>query len=261
MDKSPVFIVGSYRSGVNFLSTVLETSPELSVVHDEMLERKIYESVLLKKHDIEIVNRYRVLYQTTQGRMVHANYPTLWNHSMVRDIFPNAKFLCMIRDPFSIIRSMATKPLTKELLDGDNWKRYGDDHQFLGIDHAFVNNPAAHDKLYNDFSLYEKCALRWVTYVKKINDLAKHDKDTFMPIVFERLVFDGEKHCKKIAKHLQLSTIPIVNNPDTTVIDKRKDFTDKERNDITRLIMNYFRYYGDVDERLFPLKLYFTPDM
>jgi hypothetical protein len=199
-----------------------------------------------------------LLHQSTAGRMVHSSYPNLWNYNTIHGIFPNAKFLCMIRDPFSMIKSMSTKPATVQLLDGDNWKQYGDDHQFLGIDHAFVNNPAVHDKLYKDFSLYEKCALRWVTYVKKVNDLVKYNKNTFKPIVFERLIFDNELHCKSIAKHLQLTTIPIVKEPNKTVIDKRYDFTKKEQNDITRLIINYFRYYGDVDERLFPLKLYFA---
>lgn len=258
MEKGPIFVVGMHRSGIGFLTKILEQLDELQIVHDAELEAMIFDAVLNNKRKQETLAIYDQLIETNEKRIVHGCYPNVWRARRLHMQYPNAKFLCLIRDPFSGIKSMLAQKETEHMLYGKNWSNYPVPNDFLGVDGRFLSDPMNHNKTYKDFTLYERCALRWAMHVKQIATLAASSKKTFIPVQFEKLLFTPERHMKHIARLAELDTVPIVENIDEHVIDKGETFDKKEREQIKRVIMDYFLYVGDIDERLFPIKMYFT---
>lgn len=271
MKKDPIFIVGLHRSGVNFLGSLLSQLDELQIIHDEELENLIYNTVLhiTPLNDIAIQKSYDILYETNKKRIVHPYYPNLWRVSALQQQFPRAKFLCLIRDPYSGIQSMMKQEAT-QILAGSEWKSYYNEkkrHRFLGLLPSFIPQENVHGKLYEDFTLAERCALRWVVHAKMISLLVQAKPKAVMPVLFERLVFNNnadtrKRLCKKLAIFTGLHEVPIIDDAqiDKTVMESKYNFTEQEREDIKRVILTYFSMEGSINEKVFPVRHYFAPD-
>ena len=267
MKKDPIFIVGMHRSGVNFLGNLLSTMDELNVVHDEVLENMIHDVVLhkTKKHNIYIQNIYDEMYYRSKERLVHPCYPNFWRVLVLQKQFPMAKFIILVRDPYSSIQSMLNQAITKDLLYDENWLKYDMNNSFLGLDPYFMKEEVFHNKVYEDFTLAEKCALRWAVHARYASIMIKDNPKAIIPINFDSLLKEkaGNKRfrtMRRLANYAQLEKIPTIDDNliDETVDDTRENFTNEEKVQLKQIILDYFLIRGNPDQTMFPIRHYFA---
>ena len=269
MKKDPIFIVGLHRSGVNFLGNLLSPQQTLQMIHAEYLESLIYDEVLNKKreHNKLIQDMYDAMYDANHKRIIHPCYFNLWRVLLLQRQFPRAKFACLIRDPFSGIQSMMKQEITQTILSEKNWENYPIPNEFLGIVLSVVDSTLIGGKPYKEFTLAEKCALRWAVHAKKISKLVKSQPTSFIPVVFEKLIFNNNENMKKryikrISNYLELTELFDIKEEmlNKSVMDTKFNFTEDERRQMIKIILDYFKVEGGVNETLFPIRHYFAPD-
>jgi hypothetical protein len=118
--KSPIFIFGNTRSGTTIVQKVMSTHPEIAGwyepnalwlyaepgrIHDEFDEGDATDKVkkYIRKQFLEYQKQHgnRIVLEKTPQNILRIPY--------VRAIFPEAKFLFIVRYPFSLILHRANK--------------------------------------------------------------------------------------------------------------------------------------------------------
>lgn len=251
---SPVFVVGTGRSGTHFLTSVLITSSELTDLtggrENPAVFKKVTESAISQKKAPELNDAYDGLVrQAFPLRLVDQSHPNLWRVDEILNQFPDAKLLGMVRDPFSVTFSTLNHPGVRARLKDDKWRGYPQPCPFFGLEDPFLSR-------YDKYSLVERSALRWCSHMSEISRSVSLYKKNFMVVNYENLLTRPNDECGKISDFLNLTSPVKVANPRLSSLNKASSLSDFQVEEIRGVINEYFCFHGFPNENVIPVNKY-----
>lgn len=252
--KNPIFVVGTGRSGTHFLTSVLISSPELTDLTGGKENLSVFHSVtssfIEKRENSMLALAYENLVKEASPlRLVDQCHPNLWRSGEILKQFPDASFLCMVRDPFSVTFSTLNHRGVRGRLEGDKWKKYPLPSSFFGIEGPFIEN-------YHSYKIVERSALRWCSHMREVDRCVKLHKSSFLPVSYESLLTNPSSECDKIVDFLKVGGTLNIPNPKTASLKKKDGLTNVKVERIKNIIIDYFSYFGFHSESVVPIKRY-----
>ena len=122
-EKSPIFLIGFPRSGTTLLDTILRSHPKVEVLEEKpvvdifirSLEKAINNNLNnLGKIDSSLIEKLRQIYFDNRNKYINFDPDKIYIDKMplnlihvgeIVRIFPNAKFIFAIRNPYDVILS------------------------------------------------------------------------------------------------------------------------------------------------------------
>jgi len=191
--QSPlIFIGGVPRSGTTLMRAMLDAHPDVRCgeetrVVPRLLQMRAHwkksqkESLRLEEAGLtgevldsaissfilEVVAKHA----EPAKRLCNKDPFTLKSGTYLKQLFPNGKFLFMVRDGRASVHSIITRKVT-----------------ITGF----------------DLTSYRQCLQKWNTAITAMNEQCKELKDNCLPVYYEQLVLHPEKWMRKILKFLDL---------------------------------------------------------
>lgn len=206
-NSNKIFVIGSGRSGTHWLGYLLEGHPEIDVsIEKPRIFTKVTKMALDSNTRPVLFPKLIELYNKEHKKVIPKYYadkshPNIWLVEALSNIYPNAYFIGIQRNPYATVSSMLKH-------DGvlkwhDNWREFPLPNKFLGISESNANE-------YEKYPLAKKCALRWLAHKNRMSQLVKENKYNLHVVSYEKLINQTEKEIKKIEEFLGLTTnIPI----------------------------------------------------
>jgi hypothetical protein len=153
------FIVGCGRSGTNWLAQIIDQHPDVfaTIEHPDIFP--IVTECALDPHNKKeklkpVFDLYRK-HASEHKIYLDKSHPNLWHIDLIREEFPEAKFVGIQRDVYGVVSSM----LNHEgcLTWVKNWKDYPLPNKFLGVTEETKD-------IYGKLDLMEKCVWRWCSH-------------------------------------------------------------------------------------------------
>lgn len=126
--RGPVFIVGTGRSGTHFMAEILASHEEMTDLTGGRENQFVFGNVTSaalsgKKLGMVPILKYRMLAGKAYPKIfVDQSHPNLWHIEELLKAFPTAKFICMVRDPYSVAYSTLQHDGVKARLLA--WEKY-----------------------------------------------------------------------------------------------------------------------------------------
>lgn len=203
-NNSPIFIVGTGRSGTHFLARTMQTHPQLTDLTGGEENHFVFNDVVkLAQNDKhadkdfqKLVEKYNILSRVSgKNFLLDQSHPNLWLMEKLLCHFPEGKFVAIIRDPASVAYSTTMHNGVKKWLE--TYSKLPNAINFLGIDYL-------EKRLYKDLSLVEKSTLRWKSHVLEIDRLLKKYPNNFTVVCYEELCTDSANVISNLSTFLNL---------------------------------------------------------
>lgn len=262
----PVFIVGSGRSGSKMMSDFfhlidqVESHHEYMCTHVQPVAAKYYMQILSKKKALKLINSIYggAIKYSEKPIWIDSSNKTSWIIDILYELFPNARFVHIVRDGRKVVSSFYYK-LTNECYDDksvkvlDKWVK----NQNKYIEPApekkyWWNLPVKGSKYYSNFkkfNQFERICFHWGevtrTILKKFNNLPNKSYKTF------RLedVTSNKKEFKALCKFIDISfnerLFKFLKRPRNIVKRSDRKLTKKQNktlNDIAGDMMKVYKY-------------------
>jgi hypothetical protein len=203
-----IFIVGSGRTGTNFLSHFFSKDDYLKRV-EAPLTFKLSIDLAVNKYSNkkyeELLSVYGKLLDSTNRPVIEKSHPLLWVAEKLSKDLIKSKFIIMDRNPYSVVSSMLKHRGSMSWYKKEELFRLG--NKFLGI----INKEILKD--YKLMSPEYKCVLKYLSHHSKGTRL--NVLDNFLKIEYEDLILDTDAEISKIEGFigLRLNGRPgVVNN-------------------------------------------------
>jgi len=200
--KGPVFIVGTGRSGTHFLCSALNSISGLSDYYGGVESPHMFECISNKSFrgeslDLSQIEYYRVLMSLVgPDLLVDQTHPNLWHVDQLISSFPNAKFIAISRNIYSVINSMLSHEGTSSWIDA---QRDFSPNEFLGITKQNL------DLYKNNLSRLQRFAFRWIAHQRRIDHICKKYSANVLNVKYEDLGEDYLHTLKQICDFLEIS--------------------------------------------------------
>ncbi|MER8751285.1 sulfotransferase [Mesorhizobium sp. M1050] len=279
--KRPIFLIGNYRSGTTIAQKLIGLHPDIVTWyepktlwlyadparrHDEFVETDATERVAryIRGRFLEYQSRHG-------GRQIMENTPAnVLRVPFVHEIFPEAIFLYITRNPFSYISSMELKWQRAKSLKGiirllkitpvTQIHYYARDiikqvitKRVLGRKYTSIYGPRYNgiDRDLKDNEKLTVIARQWARGNRKAReDLAKLGNGRVLSFRYEDLIQDPELVLRRIYEHCGLSCTDDIVRMAKEMIDpgRQQKWLRLERKDLTAIIpevrdeMEFYRY-------------------
>ncbi|MFC1719230.1 sulfotransferase [Candidatus Poribacteria bacterium] len=201
-ERKLAFVIGCGRSGTHLVGYILRSYPEMRVTIEKtpifdwvtaMALNPARKATLFPR----LVRQYQLLRSLASPRhYADKSHPNIWLAEDLAAAFPQALFIGIQREPFATVASMLRHG---GILD---WHRRRGEfpvpNDFLGINTEDIEQ-------YEQLSSPTKCALRWKSHAKKMEDLKSVLKRRLHVIGYEDLVRDSQSEIQKLVDFLGLS--------------------------------------------------------
>lgn len=194
-DRSPgapslgrsVFVVGTGRSGTNWLARLLEDHPDVTATIED---RWIFPLVTRMALDVRkralgvpiLVAAYRRRERKIAPRLyVDKSHPNLWLAELLASRMPEAYFLGIERNPYAVVASMLQHAGVLHWFH--RWRRWPVPNSFLGITMDIAPK-------YDSLPLEQKCALRWTSHQAEMLRLVHQLPTRIFVVRYEQLIDD-----------------------------------------------------------------------
>ncbi|MEX0732969.1 MAG: sulfotransferase [Aquisalimonadaceae bacterium] len=240
----PIFIVGTGRSGTHFLAKTLRSHSELTDLtwgrENPYVFRLVTQAALAEAQNKKIIpiiiDRYKRLLRAAAPRnLVDQSHPNLWHAEQLVSSFPKSKFLLLVRNPYSVVYSMLNHNAVKNW--ALEWNKYNIPNRFLGIDQENI-------QLYEEMSLVERCAVRWIAHYERAREVQSKIPDNVLFLLYEDLCNDPSQNLSRVQGFLGLSTPFLTPRVNEQSINKRNNLSKPDRDAIRKAILNYVSCQG-----------------
>ncbi|MBU9713323.1 sulfotransferase family protein [Evansella tamaricis] len=228
-----IFVIGNGRSGTHLLGHTLQMHNDIDV---SMEERKIFN--LVRKMAVnpsvrkdlfpKLVNLYQEKLINRNGRFyADKSHPNIWLAEDLAAIFPNAKFLAIERNPYAAIASMLMHKGVSRWCE--QWEKYPIPNYFLGV-------TSENKDKYEQYSITERCALRWLSHKERLDTLMKKELINLHVLSYEEMVIKPKKKADEITMFLNLPTpIPKPKVKKESLLKWNENLTEKDKNEIEEI--------------------------
>lgn len=238
-----VFVLGTGRSGTHFLTRCLISHPGLTDLMQGRENPFVFKDVVnialnncLDGEKIDrLAEKYRYLMQVAapQG-LVDQSHPNIWLADALARKLPQARFIGIIRDPFSVTYSTLQHSGVRNRFG--KWRNYPVPNPFLGID---TDNAGRYDGM----SIPEQSALRWISHARRLGELKQILKDRLLVVQYEDLCLHGDEVMKRIAVFLDMENRFSMPHVTTESLYKKNSLSDKDIADVCRAVAEFTRRY------------------
>jgi hypothetical protein len=200
-----LFVIGTGRSGTHFLSRCLighKHIRDLTGGHENPLVfNMISKAALDRQHAGPSLEKAGKRYDAMAGLVnpdwfLDQSHPNIWFATHWSSNFPEARFVGIIRNPYSVVASMMKH---KHVLGWiENWESYNVPNEFLGIS---SENSLSYAKM----TIAERCTLRWISHYRKLEGLGATLGNKLVIIHYEDLCRDPVNTRGKVADLLEVA--------------------------------------------------------
>ena len=241
--RKPVFIVGVGRSGTTLTARLLSLHRDVALLN----EPKALWHVACPQEDLvgnysrgpahyrlgtaqateRVRTRVHRLYQTalflTRRQRIVDKYPEMvYRLEWLRALFPDARFVLLVRDGWSVCRSIATLSSRMRVA------RAGEIHDWWGandrkwnflVDELVGGDPglACHrEEIRRSASPHDRAALEWALAMREGYQAARTDPDRLFTLRYEQLCAEPGETLRRLLEFCQLA-------PDPGLIERAPD--------------------------------------
>lgn len=197
-----LFVLAIGRSGTHFLAQCLARHPQIvdllngeenplvfPLIRDAACDPTKQEKLLAKAG-----RRYRWMSRSAHPKwLVDQSHPNIWFAEHWASLFPDARFVGIIRNPYSVVAS-SFKHRTAQLWV-QQWTQYPIPNQFLGV-------TAENRDQYASMSLAERSATRWVSHYCRMQELRDELGDRLVVVNYEDVCENPLTQLGKVAELL-----------------------------------------------------------
>jgi hypothetical protein len=234
MSEKIGFVLGCGRSGTHWLGHILERFPDIRITIEKNPQFQLVQSIVTNLGLAQ--ERFPLLLQVYKQELqvsgetyyIDKSHPNLFLAKPLAEAFPDAKFMGIQRSALGTISSMLNHQGV--LLWHKKWKRFPLPNYFLGISEELA-------PLYDQLSLVQQCALRWVAHKRHMDYLDKELGDRMLVISYEDMQQNFDKNIQMLEKFLGVSAPDDLPRPKAASLDKWKDvLSDKDVKDIAAIV-------------------------
>lgn len=234
IDNNIAFVLGCGRSGTHWLGHILEAFSDVRITIEKNPQFNIVTSLannlnLIDKEIPKLINIYKQeLSLTKEKYYIDKSHPNLFLAYVLLKHFPGAKFLGIQRGPLGTIASMLNHSGIKAW--HNRWRNYPIPNYFLGINEYTT-------KFYDELSLVQKCALRWISHKNFMDFIDKNMGDSSIVFSYEDMQENFDDNIKKIELFLGITAPKNLPRPKKSSMDKwKKVLSDKDIEDIAEIV-------------------------
>lgn len=232
-ESKMIFVVGTGRSGTHFMDSIINSHPRATDLNDGKENPQVFGKVTLAainntRLSPRTIRNYRLLKRVAGGLdLVDQSHPNLWHVEQLLDNFPNAKFVAMIRCPYSVAYSTLKHKAVPGWLK--NYKDYPVPNQFLGINHENINE-------YAHYGLAGKSTIRWLAHVKRICEIKKRYNDSVFVMNYEDLCVNPKNKLEELRVFLGYEENFEAPKVNLESLEKKNHLLDEDKNEIGRIL-------------------------
>jgi hypothetical protein len=199
--RQPVFILGTGRSGTNWIAEALASHPDVrATIEVQPMFRWATQMALDPRKKRRLLRRLVWAYRWQLLRSVPRQYldkshPDIWLAEDLQRAFPRAGFLGMEREPYATVASSLRHPGVSKWFA--RWREFPIPNRFLGIDEATAET-------YDSLPLAARGALRWKAHHERMQELATVLGDRFLLVNYEPFATNTAEELVRIQRFLGL---------------------------------------------------------
>lgn len=230
----PVFVLGTGRSGTHWVAWILEPHAALHTLIEkppvfrwvtEMAIDPAAEGRLLPN----LLQRYRLEAASARPRrLLDKSHPNIWLAEKLAEAFPAARFIGVLRDVFGTVASSLRHEGVRYWVE--NWDAYPVPNRFLGISEE--NRDA-----YARMSLAGRCAVRWHTHLRRLDELETVLGDRMIRMRYHELQTNTTQELSRLQEFLELQEpIPQPKVNSDSLSRWRKDLSEQQIAEIRAVV-------------------------
>ena len=155
-------------------------------------------------------------------------HPNIWIADKLQQVFPEAQFVGIERDPYATVVSMMQHKSVSTW--HHRWREFTIPNCFLGITEELA-------KTYDDIPFPSKCDLRWVAHHERMNQLKSTLGAKLLVISYESFAHQTEEIIYQMEHFLRLKhPIPIPNVKTDSLQKWKPQFADEEIAQIRQVV-------------------------
>ena len=237
MSNKIVFIGGMGRSGTHYLGRILGEHPQTVLrLESKFTFKSITRYVVFRGEWRRLLVWFALAYlkiksMLTPKQVIEKTHPAIWIKDKIDIISPEAKWICVIRDPYQAIASMKKHAGVQAWYDQVSLSEHND---FLGITAQNVNQFA-------QLSLVQKGAFKWIAHMKQMEQMRIESPDRVLLIHFDDLVQRQALTLKKVFQFLDLPLIEPREKGNATTLRKKQALKPSEVNEIDEVLRSHKR--------------------
>ena len=237
MQNKLVFIGGMGRSGTHYLGRILGEHPETILrLESKFTFNAITQYVVFNhlKHRILVwvaLAYLKIMSMLTGKMIIEKTHPAIWMKDKVDRISPEAKWICVVRDPYQAIASMKKHAGVQKWYERVNLNERND---FLGINAHNVNQFAS-------LSLVQKGVYKWIAHMEQMERIQLESPDRVMVVQFDELVQKQAHTLRSVFDFLNLSPIEPREKGNASTLRKKQALEPAEVNEIDELLRSHNR--------------------
>jgi len=202
--KKLIFVSGTGRSGTHLIGRTISSHPDITGRIESPstfdLITKIATSqdfkpswqISILKYKLKL--RLRNILKNSTNDILEKSHPSLWLVDFLIKEF-NSKFILVYRDVEPTVSSMLEH---RGVLSWYNILPMKKPNRFLGITKQNLNN-------FKNYTIEEKCALRWESHYKRIFNLNKKYPDNTFVIKYDDFLINPKPILEKLSLFLKIS--------------------------------------------------------
>jgi hypothetical protein len=231
-----MFVVGTGRSGTHLVTQCLIGHRQIvdfaGGKENPLVFGLITQAALDFSRAVPLLEKARKRYDAlvrlaAPNWLVDQSHPNIWFADSWAKIYPQAHFIGIIRNPFSVIASMMRHRRVRAW--AELWEKFPVPNALLGISEE-------NRSTYAGMTLLERCALRWIVHYKRLEELRGLLASRMSIVVYEELCLDPSTVLGGIANAVDINNDFILPVIETSPLMKAANMPPDDVSTIKRML-------------------------